>query len=57
MSNYVPNETKGFDVQKPTLMNAENKILIAAMNEVSKKHLRYIRNSYYTYNIKCCKGN
>ena len=49
MSNYIPNETKVFDGQRPPWMNVENEILITAKNEGFKKHLKRIRNCYYTY--------
>ena len=49
MSNYIPNETKVFDGQRPPWMNVENEILITAKNEDFKKHLKRIRNCYYTY--------
>ena len=48
MSNYIPNETKVFDDQKPLWMNTEIENLITTKNEVFKKHLTINQNRYYT---------
>ena len=48
MSNYIPNELKVFGDQKPPWMNVEIENLIAAKNDVFKKHLKNNRNRYYT---------
>ena len=52
MSNYIPNELKVFGDQKPPWMNVEIENLIAAKNDVFKKHLKNNRNRYYTYKYK-----
>ena len=52
MSNYIPNEMKVFDDQKPPWMNAEIENLITAKNDVFKKHLKNNRSCYYTYKYK-----
>ena len=36
MSNYIPNETKVFDGQRPPWMNVANEILITALDECGK---------------------
>ena len=40
MSNYIPNERKVFDDQKPPWMNVETENSITAKNDVFKKHLK-----------------
>ena len=49
MSNYILNETKVFDDQNPSWMNAETENLITAKNEVYKKYLKNNRNRYYNF--------
>ena len=56
MSNYIPNETKVFNDQKPSWINGEIENLITAKNEVFKKHLKNTRNRYYTYKCKALPG-
>ena len=51
ISNYIPNEIKVFDDQKPPWMNTEIENLITA-NDVLKKHLKNNRNHYHTYKYK-----
>ena len=52
MSNYIPDEMKVFNNQKPPWMNAEIEKLFTAKNDVFKKHLQNNRNRYYTYKCK-----
>ena len=44
MNNYIPNERKVFDDQKPPWMNVEIENSITAKNDVFKKHLKNNRN-------------
>ena len=46
MNNYIPNERKVFDDQKPPWMNVEIENSITAKNDVFKKHLKNNRNCY-----------
>ena len=57
MSNYILNETKVFDDQNPSWMNAETENLITAKNEVYKKYLKTIEIAIIISNIKRSKGN
>ena len=52
MSNYISNEIKVFDDQKPPWMNVEMENLITTKNNVFKKHLKNNRNRHYTCKYK-----